>query len=148
MDAVFRFHFYDDTKDVPPTRSLAFFITNISRTWGEMDWIVSFTALNMETEYGNHCESVSARSNVIGYISSDIEGNRQDQLMQKWRTAFLNDFSGCMAGNVLDVTNVGGDAKLLQYTKDLFEHQQAQQLRDTLNTHVGVVQSKTPTKKM
>lgn len=136
MDIVFRFHFYDHNNDDTTLRSLAFYATNISRSWGEMDWIVGFTAADMEAEYGRHCEAVCARSNVTGYISSEIEGERQDQLMQQWRTAFLNEFTGCVAGNVLDVTAVDGDAKLLQHTKDLYEQQQAQQLRNILSDHV------------
>lgn len=136
MDIVFYFHFYAHNNDFTPARSLAFYATHINTTWDKLDHTIACCAEDMDAQYGEHCGLVSSKPNMIGYSSSDIEGPLQDQVMQAWRSVFANHFIGCVVGDVFDVTHVKNDAQIYECTKDAYEHQQAQQLRGTLNAHI------------
>lgn len=138
MDAVFYFHFYEHNNDFTPLRSLAFYATNLSTTWEQLDETIAFCAEDMDAKYGEHCGVIgNSGVNAMGYASSEIEGvGRQDRLMDAWRNVFVQRIPGCVVGEVFDVTDVASDAEIFQHTKDAYEQQQAEQLRDKLNTHV------------
>lgn len=149
MDAVFYFHFYDHNNDFTPTRSLAFYATNISTTWEQLDETIAYCAEDMYIKYGEHCGLISTRSSAIGYMSSEIEGvETQNHLMDVWREIFAQRIPGCVVGEVFDVTDVANDAQIFEHTKQAHEQQQAQLLRDTLTTHVTGNGSSVPSKKM
>lgn len=138
MDAVFYFHFYEHNNDFTPLRSLAFYATNLSTTWEQLDETIAFCAEDMDAKYGEHCGVIgNSGVNAIGYASSEIEGvGRQDRLMDAWRNVFVQRIPGCVVGEVFDVTDVARDAAIFERTKHAHEQQQAEQLRDKLNTHV------------
>lgn len=154
MDAVFYFHFYDHHNDFTPSRSLAFYATNISTTWEQLDETIAYCAEDMYIKYGEHCGLVSAtRNNTIGYMSSQIEGvETQNHLMDVWREIFAQRIPGCVVGEVFDATDVPRDAEIFERTKQAHEQQQAKKLRTTLNEHIANVQINeqlpSPTKKI
>lgn len=162
MDAVFYFTFediYSFDNDPPPVlRSVGFYIANMHHVWNEITPHLSEAKSQLEDVYGIHddCTSLSG-VNAIGYTSYEVEDDQRDELIEKWRQAFLRICPGCQLSAVYDLPHhpmntamryVLNDAEILQYLKDAHEHTQAQQLRDTLNTHISVVQSKGPIKKM
>lgn len=69
--------------------------------------------------------------------------------MEQWRQAFAEHAPGCVVSNVFEVPNMDdmNDADILQFTKNAHEQFLAQQLHDTITTHVsgGTV---APSKKM
>lgn len=149
MDIVFRFNFYHRSKDF--SHALAFYVANINTTRDKLFETMALCAQKMDAQYGEHRRHALPRigSNLIGYSSSEISAEHHNHVMHAWRTAFLNEFSGCVAGNVLDVTAVDGDAKLLQHAKESYEQQQqAQLLRDTLNAHIHPTASPATAKKI
>lgn len=161
LDLVFHFHFYDRTNDVRPLRSLAFYIANLLtintyQDWEIMEWEIISIGQKMNEKYGKHNGKFSAASPsslffnaaLLCLNSTDIEEPHHNQVMHAWRAAFLHDFVGCEVSEVFDITHLKDEARIFSHVKQAYEHQQAQQLRDTLNTHVGVVQSKTPSKKL
>lgn len=150
MDAVFYFHFYEHNNDFTPLRSLAFYATNLSTTWEQLDGTIAFCAEDMDAKYGEHCGVIgNSGVNAIGYASSEIEGvGRQDRLMDAWRNVFVQRIPGCVVGEVFDVTDVARDAAIFERTQQAYEQQQAQLLRDTLNTQVATAGSSAAAKKM
>ena len=141
MDAVFYFHFYAPNDGFTPLRSLAFYVDNITTAWDKLDERMGYLEGGIEAQYGEHCALVALTSaqtgtKLIGYSSSDIHGEKRQQVMDVWRTTFVRIAHGCVVSDVYDVTNVGGGAEMSRYVKDAYEHQQAQQLRDRLNAHL------------
>lgn len=154
MDIVFYFHFYDHSNDFMPSRSLAFYAanlnTNLNTTSDELNERIACCAEDMDAKYGEHCgllKLTCAGTTLIGYCSSDIHGERCQQVMHAWRTTFLKQFSGCVVSDVCDVTNENG-SQILERTQQAYEQQQAQLLRDTLNTQVATAGSSAAAKKM
>lgn len=153
MDAVFYFTFYidpTDNDDEYTTRHLGFYINNIRRPWSQLEEDLADVASDFEMEYGVHDWGSSPSGvNTIGYHSSEVEEQRCDELMEQWRQAFLEHAPDCVVSDVVEVPNMDdmNDAEILQFTKEAHEHQQAQQLRDTLNSHVSGG-SVAPSKKM
>jgi len=155
LDLVFHFHFYDRTNDVRPLRSLVFYIANLTfntpQDWEDLERKIACRAQEMFEKYGEHngmYSGWSPNSALLRLNSKDIDEPHHNQVMHAWRTAFLHDFVGCEVSEVFDITHLKDEARIFPHVKQAYEHQQAQQLRDTLNTHVGVVQSKTPSKKL
>lgn len=155
MDIVFYFHFYDHSNDFMPSRSLAFYAanlnTNLNTTLDELNERIACCAEDMDAKYGEHCgllKLTCAGTTLIGYCSSDIHGERCQQVMHAWRTTFLKQFSGCVVSDVCDVTNVDGVAQMYERTKNMYEQQQAEQLRDRLNANITISASPTAAKKM
>lgn len=149
MDIVFHFHFYDHNNDFTPTRSLAFYVANINTAWDQLDERIAYRSEDMDAQYGAHCGVISTHPNMIGYSSSDIEGPLQDQVMDAWRTIFLNQFTGCVVSRVFDVTHLHvKDAEIFAHTQNMYEHQQAQQLRATLSANIATSAPPATTKKI
>lgn len=153
MDAVFYFHFYAPTDDFTPLRSLAFYATNITTPWDELDGKVGYSEGDIEAQYGEHCGLVgltieSSGTKLIGYSTSEIHEQQRAQLMNVWRATFLEIDPGCVVGDVYDVTNMDGSVDIYRYVKDAYEHQQALLLRDTLTTHITTPASTTAAKKI
>lgn len=148
MDAVFYFSFYDHSNSnaagESASRLLAFYISNILRPWSDLAGDLADASSELELEYGAHdLVAPLAGVNAIGYYSSEVEVSECDALMERYRQEFLNHSPGCVVSNVFDVPDIDNmnDADILKFTKDAYEHQQSQQLRDTLNTHVSPGQS-------
>jgi len=148
MNAVFHFHFYDPSDDFTPVRSLAFYATNMTTTWEQLDETIAVCAEDMDAKYGEHCALIGRSDlNTIGYASSHFEGTRQDQVMEAWRNVFVQRIRGCVVGDVCDITSVDNLNEIFQRVQDAYEQQQAQLLRDRLNEHVTTPQT-APLKKM
>lgn len=141
MDAVFYFHFYAPQDDFTPTRSLAFYATNITTPWDELDWKMGYSEGDIEVQYGAHCGLMgltvaSSGTKFIGYSTSEIHEEQRQHVMNVWRATFLEIDPGCVVGDVCDVTDMGDTVNMYQYVKDAYEHQQAQKLRERLHTHI------------
>lgn len=153
MDAVFCFHFYAPQDDFTPARSLAFYATNITTPWDELDWKGGCSEGDIEAQYGEHCSSMvvtiaSSETKLIGYSTSEIHEEQRKQVMNVWRATFLEIDPGCVVSDVCNVIDMGGSVNMYRYVKDAYEHQQAQKLRNTLNANITISASPTATKKM
>lgn len=153
MDAVFYFHFYAPQDDFTPARSLAFYATNITTPWDELDWKMGYSEGDIEAQYGAHCGLMgltieSSGTKLIGYSTSDIHEEQHQQLMNVWRATFLEIDPGCVVGDVCDVTDMLGTVDIYRYVKDAYDQQQAQLLRERLTTHITNSGSTTVAKKM
>ena len=148
MNAVFYFHFYDPSDNFTPVRSLAFYATNISTTWEQLDETMALCAEDMDAKYGEHFALIRRSDlNTIGYASSRFEGTRQDQVMEVWRNVFVQGIRGCVVGDVCDITGVDNHDEIFQRVQDAYEQQQSELLRDRLNEHVTTPKT-APLKKM
>lgn len=152
MDVVFYFHFHEYYPK-NTTRSLAFYAANIPTTWDKLDGRICCWERKIETQYGEHRRSVVLTSaatgvKIIGYSSSDIHGERCHEVMNLWRDTFLKNANTCVVSNVYDVTNIREVPELFHYVKDAHAHQQAQQLRDTLNATITTCASPATVKKI
>lgn len=147
MDAVFYFSFYetDNGNNEPSVRHLGFCIGNVTRPWNEIAEDVYECEDQLERTYGLHSwmNAPHGGTNIFGYQSYEVKAAHHDELMEQWRQAFLRISPGCVVSGVLDLdlNAVGAPSKIVQHAKDLYEHQQAQQLRETLNTHVSTGRS-------
>lgn len=108
---------------------------------------------DIEAQYGEHCGLVgltieSSGTKLIGYSTSKIHEGQRAQLMNVWRATFLEIDPGCVVGDVYDVTDMVGTVDIYRYVKDAYEHQQAQQLRTTLNAHITTYAPPTAIKKI
>lgn len=142
MDAVFHITFYDPNgvKD-HPNRCLGFYITNIRQAWDEVVFSLAEVASHLGSEYGAHDLSSSpVRFRAIGYTSYGVSIVQCDALMDAWRRAFVSTCPHCEVGPVCTVDNYENNEQILDQTKQAYEQQQAEQLRDRLNTHISVVQ--------
>lgn len=148
MDIVFWFNFYHRSKDF--SHALAFYVANINTTRDKLYETMALCAQKMDAQYGEHRRNALPRigSHLIGYSSSEIPAEHHNHVMHAWRTAFLRDFVGCAVSDVYDVTTVLDNEKIFGHTKDLYEQQQAQQLRDTLTAHITISASPTAVKKI
>lgn len=144
MDIVFCFHFCDPNTDVV-LRSLAFYADNVNTTLDKLHETMTCHTEKMDAQYGKQSGLFFASINLMSYNSVDISPDQHDLVMAAWRHAFVTSIAGCVVSDVYDVTNVGGNPEVYEYTKQAY---QAQILRATLNTHAGVVQSEAPRKKM
>lgn len=142
MDAVFYFHFHEHNHNTP-THSLAFYANT---TGWAVDFIEGFVQGAMVAQYGVHCNVVYKKSNIIGFRSWGIRPNQCQHVMEQWRQTFSRQFGWGVSG-VFDVTHVKHH-QMFSHVKQAHEHTQAQLLRATLNTHIGVVQSVAQAKKM
>lgn len=148
MDVVFNYYAYNN--DLTIRRSLAFYVANVLNTsWGQLDEIMQLRAEDRGVQYGEHhtLQSASDIHLIRCYRSSDTD-EQQDQMMDVWRRVFANEFTKCVVGNVCDVTNVDGVAQMYERTKNMYEQQQAEQLRDRLNANITISASPTAAKKM
>lgn len=161
MDAVFYFsfetfeNFFDESS---PVRSVGFYIANILQPWDEVTNHLSDTASDLKDAYGAHnCCTSPAGVNAVGYTSHEVEVEHRAELMEQWRQAFLKICPGCEVSAVYELPydpksttmqNVLNNAEILQYLKDAHEHTQAQQLRNTLATHVLAPVCAAPPKKI
>lgn len=162
MDAVFYFTFediYSFDKDPPPVlRSVGFYIENLHQPWSEITPHLSEAKSQLEDVYGIHDDCTSPSGvNAIGYTSYEVEDDQRDELIEKWRQAFLHICPGCQLSAVYDLPHhpmntamryALNDAGILQYIKDAHEHQQAQKLRETLNAHITTPASTAAVKKI
>lgn len=143
MDAVFRFHFFDGDTG-PPSHSLAFYVANLNTSWNRLDWILNCVQGYIEAQYGDISklrDMVGSKpgTTLIGYRSWSIHGERCEQVMNVWRSAFLNHFTGCVVSDVCDVAHLGNinTVAIFEHTQQAHERQQqAQLLRETLDTHI------------
>lgn len=155
MDLVFYFHFYDHTKDALPSRSLAFYIANLTfntpRDWDELERKIAYCAKEMTEKYGEPSgvfHGWSPDAGLLGVTSTGFDELLQDQVMDGWRSAFVNNFTGGEFSEVFDITYIKDDAQIFSHVKQAYEHQQAQQLRETLNAHITTSASPTTIKKI
>lgn len=154
MDAVFYFSFHEPDKgdNEPNVRHLGFCVGNATRPWNVIAEGVYECEDQLERTYGLHSwmNGPSNSVNLFGYESYEVKEHHHDELMEQWRQAFLRISPGCVVSGVLDLDlNAMGTApsKIVQHAKDLYEQQQAELLRETLNTHVSTGRS-TAAKKM
>jgi hypothetical protein len=106
-------------------------------------------AQKMDAQYGGcHGLTKIAFINVIGYSSAEIPAEHHNQVMDEWRTAFLRNFVGCAVSDVFDVTHTKDGAQMFFHVKQTYEHQQAQQLSDTLAAHITTPASTAAAKKI
>jgi len=160
MDAVFYFSFYidkeietdDETDDESEnTRALAFYVSNISKPWSELEDDLADVASELELEYGVHDWGSSPSGvNAMGYNSYEVEEERCDELMEVWRQAFAEHAPGCVVSNVFEVPNMDdmNDAEILQFTQSAHEQVLAEQQRGVLTAHVATSASSAASKKM
>lgn len=155
MDAVFYFLFYDDDRcDADGERiahNLAFYVTNMTRPWSEIEDDVYESAAQLEGEYGVHDWLTSpAGVPAVGYASYEVQADRYDELMQEWRQAFVYMDPGCVVSEVFEVPNMNdmNDAEILQFTKDAHEQFLADQQRGVLDAHVTTSSTTIASKKM
>ena len=150
MDIVFYFHFYRHRPDFKLLHTLAFYVANINATWDKLYKTMDLCAQKMDAQYGEHSElRAYAHTDLIGYSSSEISAEHHNHVMHAWRTIFSKHFTGCVVSDVFDVTHIKGIPHIIYAcTKDLFEHQQAQQLRDTLAAHITTPASTPAVKKI
>lgn len=155
MDAVFYFSFYEpDHGDNEPTvRHLSFYITHANRPWNEVENDMYEFEEQFEQKYGMHnwLRSPSNGIDLFRYESYEVKEHQHDELMERWRQAFLRLSPGCAVSEVfalgIDDTKMSS-AHIFQYVKDTFEQQQAQQLRDTLAAHIITPASTAAAKKI
>ncbi len=84
-------------------------------------------------------------------IFKTVERDKHLELMHVLRQTLLNTCPDCTVGPVCSTVAPINDVdvrKMLQVTKDAHEQQQAEKLRNALNTHMSVVQSMGQPKKM
>ena len=153
MDAVFHITFYLDPGHI--VQREAFYIDRLDGWWDEMEEHLAYCAEQLEKTYGQF-NWVSGRSGAgiknFGcdcFIDQSNSNNIHKQVMDEWRQIFHDAQPNCVLGPVcaVDVPSTGL-SEVLKITYQAYEQQQTQQLRDTLNTHVGVVQSVAQRKKM
>lgn len=157
MDAVFYLAFYKNDyfdKTEPVERSVGFYVANILQPWNEVANRVKNAVWGLEDMYGVHDYCTAGIGvNAIGYTSYQVKGGDRDELIEQWRQVFFKLCPGCEVSAVYELTHdpvncAGKDAEILQFVKQAHERTQAQQLRAVLNTHISVVHSKDPVKKM
>lgn len=155
MDAVFYFTFYEHHRiwpnEHPSSHSVGFYITNIDRPWMNLESNLVYLANSLSEEYGVHnWQSSPVGVNVLGFNSYEVEEAKQNELVEAWRSAFARESPGCVVGKIctfLDADSVT-DAQIVQFAEKMRAQHQAEHLRATLNTHVSVVHSVPPPKKM
>lgn len=119
-------------------RHLCFYVANVLEPVKEIRERLSQCAQDLEETYGaRNWHIAPAFGNVMGYTYDVKEQTTQDKVMQAWRDVFVREWSDCTVGVVCELpTSAINNAALLEFTKTAHEQQQAQQLRDTLNTHI------------
>lgn len=144
MNLVFCFHFCDPNNDVV-VRSLAFYADNVNTTLDNLYETMAYHTKKMDAQYGKQSGLFFASFNLMSYNSVDISPNQHDLVMAAWRHVFVNSIAGCVVSEVYDVTNVGGNAEVYEYTKQAYE---AEKLRATLTTHLTAPTAVKPSKKI
>lgn len=158
MDAVFYFLFHEQDfgSNEPKDRQLAFYLTNLNRPWSEIENDVYGCEDQLEMKYGMHnwlgyswLGYSGGEANVLGYSSYEVKEHHHNELMEKWRQAFVGICPDCEISAVYELPHDAiNDAEILQFTKAAHEHTQAQKMRDTLTTHVSARGSAAQQKKM
>lgn len=155
MDAVFYFLFHEQDfgSNEPNDRHLAFYLTNLNRPWSEIENDVYEYEEQLEMKYGVHnwLGYSGGGANVLGYSSYEVEAHHYDELMQQWRQSFLSMSPGCVVSDVFALAinrKTLEPTEIFQHTKDAYEQQQAQLLRDRLNANITISASPTAAKKM
>lgn len=151
MEAVFHMTFYDpNSVEEHPFRSLGFYIDNID-SWYDLLYNLDPWLKKFDQTYAEHSLDIKpAGVCANGYITYDLDDHAmQDELMEQWRRAFLSESPGSTVSDVFaaDMEHMN-DAQILEAIKQSHEHQQAQILRDTLNTHIRGSKSVAPSKKI
>lgn len=144
MDLVFCFHFCDPTTEMV-SRSLAFYAANVNTTLDKLSETMARHTEKMSTQYGVQGGLFFASINLMSYNSVDINPEQYDLVMAAWRNAFANDLTDCAVGEVYDVTNVGGNTEIYEYTKQAYEDEK---LRTTLTIHITTTSLVAPSKKI
>lgn len=143
MDAVFYTTFY---RTNGPGHHAAFYVDNLPLSWKTIEEYLAVCAEELEEEWGEPDWSSSQTPNSFGCICYNIRPQLHEKLINLWRKTFCEEWPQCVVGPVclIDAHTVK-ITDMLQTTKDAYEHQQAQLLRNTLNAHVSdglVAQSK------
>ena len=138
MDAVFYFRFFQPNYTA---RHLGFCISPLTQTWSETAEKIYECEHQLEHTYGVHnwLTTLSDRVNVFGYVSCEVQPHQQDELMEKWRQAFLHMIPTCVVSDVfvLDINTWSPTpVEIFQNAQNAHEVQQAQLLRDKLSSHL------------
>lgn len=150
MNAVFYITFYFDQGH--GVQREAFFIDRLDGEWDEMEEHLAYCAEQLEKTYGQF-NWVSGRSGAgIKNFGCDCfidSNNIHNQVMDAWRHIFHDAQPNCVLGPVCAVeVPTTSLSDVLKITYQAYEQQQAEHLRNTLNTHIAVVQSVAQRKKM
>lgn len=132
MDIVFYCGFFDGYT-TPPSHSLAFYVSNLKTSWNRLDWILNCVQGYIEAQYGDISKlrdmaGSKPGTTLICYRSWNIHGERCEQVMNVWRAAFLNHFTGCVVSDVCDVAPLGNTAEIFEHIQQAHERQQQAQL--------------------
>lgn len=151
MDAVFFISFYKpDKKDGehPISRNLGFCIGNLTQPWNEIREAVYECEEQLERKYGPTSWMGGGPSkgvNIVWYRSYELNDCHHGELMEQWRQAFLHISPDCTVSDVLTLDldmvasknfEFANKVEIFQHIQHAYEHQQAQQLRDTLTAHI------------
>ena len=157
MSAVFYITFFSDPVDIAPGKRShtinrqAFYLDGVTTPWEEMEERLAYWADHLEPNYGQ-IDWVSGRSGAdvkIFGCNCFTPPDKQNHMIEVWRRIFHQSEPDCVLGPVCAVSaRTIGPMEMLEKTHQAYEHQQAQQLRDTLNTHIRTAGTATPSKKI
>ena len=152
MNAVFYITFYSGLGDA--VQRNAFYIDRLTAPWDEMEEHLAYCAEQFEKKDYGQFDWVSGRSgagikNFGCNCFIDQTHSTNNQVMEAWRQNFRDAQPNCVLGPVCAMdANTKDLSKMFEKTQQAYEHQQAKQLRNTLNTKIAVVQSVAQRKKM
>lgn len=143
MDAVFYITFY---RTNAPVHHHAFYVDHLPQPWKTIEEHLATRAEQFEEHYGEPDWSSSQAPNSFGCICYNLGSDRYEELVNIWHHTFSEAWPQCVVGPMCTVdAHTMTITDMLQITKDAYEQQQAQLLRDTLTAHVSdglVAQSK------
>lgn len=136
MDAVFYVTFYPNSGGV---HHAAFYVDHLTVPWESIAERLSARSQELE----DICVDLDWTMGVsvvdsLGCICHDTGYEVYEELMQMWRQTFCEVSPNCVLGPVCSVdAHTMNITEILQITKTAYEQQQAQRLRERLNTHVN-----------
>lgn len=154
MDVVFYFSFHeqDHGNNELKDRQIAFYVTNLTKPWNEIETTVYDCEEQFHTQYGDHFWLGATGVPLFAYSSSYVQPHHYDELMQCWQQVFVLMDPNCVVSDVFVLgvnTNTLEPAEIIcERTKDLYEQQQAEKLRTTLTTYITTTNTVAPSKKI
>ena len=147
MEAVFYLTFYSEPNTATGAGSFtavrqAVYIARLTTPWEEMEEYLAYWADQLEPMYGQ-IDWASGRSGA-GFktfgCNCFIPADKHNLLMEKWRQIVQDAEPQCVLGPVCNVSaRPSATQEMLEKTYQVFEHQQSEFLRETLNEHVASV---------
>lgn len=135
METVFYITFY---RTNGPGHHAAFYVDQLSAPWKTIEKYLANRAEELGEQYGEPDWSSDQNPNSFGCICYNVGNEMHETLLELWRQTFFEAWPTCVVGPVCAVdAHTIRLTDMLQITKTAYEQQQAQQLRDTLNTHVN-----------